>query len=62
MLRIVDKNAVTIDDVLKTHVMSFDLEAKHSIILSASAVSEEISKLAEFYHIWKPTRPLPAER
>ena len=51
ILRIVDKNAVSIDDVLKTHVMSFDLEAKHSIILSASAVSEEISKLAEFYHI-----------
>ena len=51
MLRIVDKNPLTIDDILKTHVMSFDLEAKHSIILSASAVSEEISKLADFYHI-----------
>ena len=51
MLRILDKNSLTIDDVLKTHVMSFDLEAKHSIILSASEVSEEISKLADFYHI-----------
>jgi DNA-binding PadR family transcriptional regulator len=51
MLRIVDKKAVTIDDILKTHVMSFDLEATHSIILSASIVSEEISKLADFYHI-----------
>jgi DNA-binding PadR family transcriptional regulator len=51
ILRIVDKCAVTIDDILKTHVMSFDLEARHSIILSAFSVSEEISKLAEFYHI-----------
>lgn len=51
MLRIVDKAPLSIDDVLKTHVMSFDLEAKHSIILSAFKVSEEISKLAEFYHI-----------
>jgi DNA-binding PadR family transcriptional regulator len=51
MLRIVDKNPITIDDVLKTHVMSFDLEARHSIILSAYPVSEEITKLAEFYHI-----------
>ncbi len=51
MLRIMDKGALTIDDVLKTHVMSFDLELKHSIILSAFAVSEEISKLADFYHI-----------
>jgi len=51
MLRILDKNALTIDDILKTHVMSFDLEAKHSIILTASELSEEISKLADFYHI-----------
>jgi DNA-binding PadR family transcriptional regulator len=51
ILRIVDRNALTIDDVLKTHVMSFDLEARHSIILSAFIVSEEISKLGDFYHI-----------
>ncbi len=51
MLRIVDKNPITIDDVLKTHVMSFDLEARSSIILSAYPVSEEIAKLAEFYRI-----------
>ena len=51
ILRIMDKNPLTIDDVLKTHVMSFDLEARHSIILSAFTISEEISKLADFYRI-----------
>jgi DNA-binding PadR family transcriptional regulator len=51
LVRIVDKAPVTIDDILKTHVMSFDLEATHSIILSGSMVPEETAKLAEFYHI-----------
>ncbi len=51
LLRIVDNAPVTIDDILKTHVMSFDLEATHSIILSGSMVPEETAKLAEFYHI-----------
>lgn len=51
ILRIVDGKPLTIDDILKTHVMSFDLEARHSIILSPYIISEEISKLAEFYHI-----------
>ncbi|MGI0090480.1 MAG: PadR family transcriptional regulator [Nitrososphaerales archaeon] len=51
IVRIVERNGITIDDILKTHVMSFDLEASSSIILTASDVSEEISKLAAFYHI-----------
>ncbi len=51
IVRILDKNPITIDDILKTHVMSFDLEASLSVVLSSSPVSEEIAKLADFYHI-----------
>ena len=51
IVRVVDKSPITIDDILKTHVMSFELEASHSIIISASIISEETLKQADFYHI-----------
>lgn len=52
VLRIAEAgSAVTMDDILKTHVMSFDLEASKSIILSSSSVSDEVRKLTDFYHI-----------
>lgn len=51
LLRMLNNEAVTIDDILKTHVMSFDLEASRSIILTASTIREDISKIAEFYRI-----------
>lgn len=51
LLRMLDNGTVTIDDILKTHVMSFDLEASRSIILTASTITEDISKIAEFYRI-----------
>ncbi|MDG6904421.1 MAG: helix-turn-helix transcriptional regulator [Nitrososphaerota archaeon] len=51
IIRIVDGKPLTIDDILKTHVMSFDLEAGNSIVLSPYSISEEISKLAKFYRI-----------
>lgn len=51
MLRMIDKATLTIDDILKTHVMSFDLEASRSIILTTSNVAEDTSRITEFYRI-----------
>ncbi|MDG6998652.1 MAG: PadR family transcriptional regulator [Nitrososphaerota archaeon] len=51
LLRMLNNGTITIDDILKTHVMSFDLEASRSIILTASTITEDISKIAEFYRI-----------
>jgi DNA-binding PadR family transcriptional regulator len=51
IVRVIDKSPITMDEIVKTQVMSFELEADHSIILSSSPISEETSKQAEFYHI-----------
>ena len=51
LLRTLNDGAVTIDDILKTHVMSFDLEASRSIILTSATITEDISRIAEFYRI-----------
>lgn len=51
ILRIAGAEGVTIDDIFKTHVMSFDLEASKSMILTNSVVTDEIQRLADFYHI-----------
>ena len=51
IVRVVDKKPINIDDILKTHVMSFELEASRSIIISSSIISEETLKQADFYHI-----------
>jgi hypothetical protein len=51
LLRMLNNGAISIDDILKTHVMSFDLEASRSIILTSSTITEDISRIAEFYRI-----------
>lgn len=51
LIRMLNNEPVSIDDILKTHVMSFDLEASKSVILAASSITEDISKIAEFYRI-----------
>lgn len=52
MLRFSEHGDVSIEDVLKMSVVSFELEAKRAIILSpVSNVSEAARKLASFCHV-----------
>jgi DNA-binding PadR family transcriptional regulator len=52
VLRLSDKNGVSLDDILKLHVVSFELDASKAILLVPSAtISEEVRKQAQFCHI-----------
>lgn len=42
---------LSIDDLFKTYVMSYDLKATHSIVLSAPTATSEVMKLANFYSV-----------
>ncbi len=44
-------NGPSIDDLLKTYVVSQDLSASKCVILSIPCISDEALKVAEFYHI-----------
>ncbi|MDA4111745.1 MAG: PadR family transcriptional regulator [Thaumarchaeota archaeon] len=52
ILRLAGRSGVSIDDILKMYVISFELEAARSLILvPSSTVSEDARKLAQFCHI-----------
>jgi DNA-binding PadR family transcriptional regulator len=45
------ETGVSIDDIFRVYVMSYDLQATRAIVLCAPLPSEEVRKLAEFYAI-----------
>jgi DNA-binding PadR family transcriptional regulator len=47
----VTNSGISIDDVFRVYVMSYDLQTTRAILLCAPTVSEEVMKLAEFYAI-----------
>ncbi len=48
---IVSETGVSLDDLLKIHVLASDIGAGKVIVLSSPAVQEEVRKFAEFCHI-----------
>jgi DNA-binding PadR family transcriptional regulator len=44
-------SGISIDDLFKVYVMSYDLQATRAIVLSAPSVQDEVMKLADFYAI-----------
>ncbi len=44
-------SGISIDDLFKVYVMSYDLQATRAIVLSAPSVQDEVLKLADFYAI-----------
>jgi DNA-binding PadR family transcriptional regulator len=52
ILRLAGKSGISIDEILKLHVVSFELDATKSILLVPNtSVSEDVRKLAQFCHI-----------
>jgi len=52
ILRIAGKDGPSVDDILKLHVVSFELDASKAIFLVPSTtIPEEVRKQAEFCHI-----------
>lgn len=45
------ETGISIDDLFRVYVMSYDLQATRAIVLCAPTVSQEVMKLAEFYAI-----------
>ena len=44
-------SGISIDDLFKVYVMSYDLQAARAIVLSSPSVQDEVMKLADFYAI-----------
>ena len=52
ILRLGDRSGISLDDILKLHVVSFELDASKAIYLVPSAtISEEVRKQAQFCHV-----------
>jgi DNA-binding PadR family transcriptional regulator len=51
-LKIVSNDhGISVEDLFKLCVMSYDIRASRSLMLAVPSVHEEVSKLAEFFHI-----------
>ena len=44
-------SGISIDDLFKVYVMSYDLQATRAIVITAPSVQDEVMKLADFYAI-----------
>jgi DNA-binding PadR family transcriptional regulator len=52
IIKLVDsQTGLSLDDLFKVYVMSYDLQATRAIVLSAPIVRDEVMKLADFYVI-----------